>query len=66
MSKVLAAVDVGTNMGRVPSAGRAVGGKKASQLDSMSILKRIRTSVPILKAMQLDDELRKLLLAETV
>ena len=63
---MLATVDVGTNTGRVPGAGQAIKGKKASLLDSMLVLKRIHTLVPILKAMKLEDHLHKLLLAETV
>ena len=65
--KILAAADAATQTGGVPGAGRVVGGKaplKSNEL--MKIVQCICTSIPVMKAMKMDEDLRKLLLAEMV
>lgn len=64
---VMATADVGIQTGGVPGAGRHLsGGKKVDQNVLGRILQRIRTSMPILKAVKVDDDLRKLILAELI
>ena len=63
----MATADVGIQTEGVPGAGRHLsGGKKVDQNVLGRILQRIRTSMPILKAVKVDDDLRKLILAELI
>ena len=63
----MATADVGVQTGGVPGAGRYLGGgKKVDQNVLGRILQRIRTSMPILKAVKVDDDLRRLILAELI
>ena len=54
-------------MGGVPGAGRIVGGKAPLRTkDLLKTMQQIRTSIPVMKAMKLDEDLCKLLLAQMV
>ena len=51
----------------MPGMGHIVGGKVPLRTNNLlKVVQRIHTSIPVMKAMKLDEDLRKLLLAEMV
>ena len=65
----MAMTDAGVQTGSIPGAGKTIGsggGKRVDQNILGRILQRIRTSMPILKAVKVDDDLWRLILAELV